>query len=143
MKIKTHELEGAALDWAVATALGLQLHKDALLGGVNMWGWWISGLSDDPNTWTSLRNFQPSSDWGLAGSIIERERILLAPVSHSGVTENGVEFDKPSGWRAAKTKAFWLRVPSFSGQMPLIAAMRCYVASKLGDEIEVPEELLS
>jgi hypothetical protein len=25
------------------------------------------------------------------------------------------------------------------GQTPLIAAMRCYVASKLGDEIEIPE----
>jgi hypothetical protein len=24
---------------------------------------------------------------------------------------------------------------------PLIAAMRCYVASKLGDEVDVPDEL--
>jgi hypothetical protein len=30
----------------------------------------------------------------------------------------------------------------FVGPTPLIAAMRCYVASKLGDEVEVPEELL-
>jgi len=27
------------------------------------------------------------------------------------------------------------------GPTPLIAAMRCYVASKLGDEVEIPEEL--
>jgi hypothetical protein len=27
------------------------------------------------------------------------------------------------------------------GPTPLIAAMRCYVASKLGDEIDIPEEL--
>jgi hypothetical protein len=27
------------------------------------------------------------------------------------------------------------------GPTPLIAAMRCYVASKMGDEIELPEEL--
>ena len=27
------------------------------------------------------------------------------------------------------------------GPTPLIAAMRCYVASKLGDEVEVPDEL--
>jgi hypothetical protein len=27
------------------------------------------------------------------------------------------------------------------GPTPLIAAMRCYVASKLGDEVEVPKEL--
>ena len=29
------------------------------------------------------------------------------------------------------------------GPTKLIAAMRCYVASKLGDEVDVPEELLS
>ncbi len=28
------------------------------------------------------------------------------------------------------------------GPTPLIAAMRCYVASKLGDEVDIPEELL-
>ena len=28
-----------------------------------------------------------------------------------------------------------------SGDTPLIAAMRCYVASKLGDTVELPEEL--
>jgi hypothetical protein len=27
------------------------------------------------------------------------------------------------------------------GPTPLIAAMRCFVASKLGDEIEIPKEL--
>jgi hypothetical protein len=27
------------------------------------------------------------------------------------------------------------------GPTPLIAAMRCYVASKMGDDIELPEEL--
>jgi hypothetical protein len=28
-----------------------------------------------------------------------------------------------------------------TGSTPLIAAMRCYVASKLGDEVEIPKEL--
>jgi hypothetical protein len=28
------------------------------------------------------------------------------------------------------------------GTTPLIAAMRCYVASKLGDEVEIPVELI-
>lgn len=32
----------------------------------------------------------------------------------------------------------------FAGKAPppLIAAMRCYVASKLGDEVDIPEELV-
>jgi len=28
------------------------------------------------------------------------------------------------------------------GTTPLIAAMRCYVASKLGDEVDIPTELI-
>lgn len=30
----------------------------------------------------------------------------------------------------------------YSGPTPLIAAMRCYVASNLGEEVEIPEEVL-
>ena len=33
------------------------------------------------------------------------------------------------------------RQKTWFGKTKLIAAMRCYVASKLGDEVEVPEEL--
>lgn len=33
-------------------------------------------------------------------------------------------------------------IPEGYGPTPLIAAMRCFVASKLGDEVEVPDELL-
>ena len=29
------------------------------------------------------------------------------------------------------------------GKTPLIAAMRCYVESKLGSEVDIPEELLT
>ena len=34
----------------------------------------------------------------------------------------------------------WEDTESF-GPTPLIAAMRCYVTSKLGDEVEIPEAL--
>jgi hypothetical protein len=37
--------------------------------------------------------------------------------------------------------AGWGCINRSSGPTPLIAAMRCYVASKLGDEIEIPENL--
>jgi hypothetical protein len=37
---------------------------------------------------------------------------------------------------------FYDLTPPFHGHTPLIAAMRCYVASKLGEEIDVPEELI-
>jgi hypothetical protein len=62
--------------------------------------------------------------WEHGGPIIEREYMYL---EYSGI------------WRAYCTR----NGNSFMsvGATPLIAAMRCYVASKLGDDIEIPEEL--
>lgn len=65
-----------------------------------------------------------STDWSQGGPIIERERILIEPHSR---TEWCATYKCPDA--------------IFDGPTPLIAAMRCYVASKLGDEVEIPEEL--
>ena len=46
-----------------------------------------------------------------------------------------------SDWQA-DTWAFKFVDPMATGPTPLIAAMRCYVRAKLGDEINIPEELL-
>ena len=64
-----------------------------------------------------------SNDWAQAGPILERERIAT-------------DYDHDV-WNAAKYGLSWY----VGGPTPLIAAMRCYAASKLGSEIEVPEEL--
>jgi len=69
-----------------------------------------------------------STDWAHGGPIIEREGLLVRP---SFTDERGK-------W----TSILWASTSFFeSGPTPLIAAMRCYVASKLGDEIELPTEL--
>lgn len=68
--------------------------------------------------------YEPSASWAQGGPIIEREMIELQPFG-------------PYGWNAIN---FSRSVAEF-GQTALIAAMRCYVASKLGDEVELPEEL--
>jgi len=65
-----------------------------------------------------------STDWAQGGPIIEREGISLE-------YRNG-------DWIASY--AGFPSLPYFSYE-PLVSAMRCYVASKLGDEIEVPEEI--
>lgn len=118
MKIKTSELTGAALDWAVAQAEeGERLAE----------GW-------HPHTWErngkrELRAvpYAPSSDWSQAGPIIEREKFDIEWV---GAEKCRATYD-------------WLDEPFHEGfgPTPLIAAMRCYCASKLGDEVDVPEEL--
>ena len=105
--MKTNELTGAALDWAVAMCEGID-HDTAAMN--IMFG--------DDNGWFLAF----STDWAQGGPIIEREEIcMLAPV-------RGL-------WRSINMGR------TQYGPTPLIAAMRCYVASKLGDEVDVPEVL--
>jgi hypothetical protein len=96
-KMKTSELEGVALNWAVDRCL-----PDELL----------------PADWPI--------GWGVMGPIIEREQIKLWP------------YDCAPNWKADlyndKGQHFG------EGPTPLVAAMRCFVASKLGDEVEIPEK---
>lgn len=121
--MKTSELTGAALDWAVAKCEGIEViaMKDEL------------AIFLDPADDGSL-NEMPinySTDWAQGGAIIERECISLAK-----------EGDFP--WAAWSKAPFRDDAEAFGyGKTPLEAAMRCYVASTLGDEVEVPEELMS
>lgn len=68
-----------------------------------------------------------STDWAHGGPIIEREGIQL----RCGL----------GGWVALPYDSAFSEEAYQEGDTPLIAAMRCYVASKLGDEVELPEEL--
>jgi hypothetical protein len=65
--------------------------------------------------------------WAQGGPIIDREHISTAYVYWGE-------------WEAWDDKT--MPPPKYRGPTPLIAAMRCYVASKLGDDINIPEELL-
>ena len=71
----------------------------------------------------TIEDYHPSTNWSQGGPIIEREGITLRCGLHGWDAELE-EFDAIS-----------------HGPTPLIAAMRCLVASKLGDEVEIPEEL--
>ena len=111
MKIKTSELTGAALDWAVAKAQNTPVSDSDLVKLVLTMGY-----------------YKTSTDWAQGGPIIEREQILIQP-------EIGKE-GCANAWNAISMQG-----TEDYGPTPLIAAMRCYVASKLGDEVEIPEEL--
>ncbi len=110
--MKTAELTGAALDWAVAS-IELTGHDDY----TNV----LMVTVGDDNDW----KYSPSADWAQGGPIIERERISV----WSRGNEWAAESFTPNEQGHEET-----------GTTPLIAAMRCYVASKLGDEVEIPEE---
>ena len=120
MKIKTSNLTGPALDYAVASIE--KMPKDAL-----------SVVNGHPvvlrTYWgevTELR-CEFSTNWAQGGPIIEREQIT-------------VEYQ---GWGGEDQWIGYIRHDEeIAGPTPLIAAMRCYVASRLGDEVDIPEELL-
>lgn len=123
MKVKTSELTGSALDWAVAVCQGYSdLRRNCHRFSEEL-------LMTPPRVEygpVALHDITFSADWNQGGPIIEREKISIM------ATSTGV-------W-GARTLVL---PPDYSkGPTPLIAAMRCFVAARLGEEIEIPEELL-
>ena len=108
--MKTSELTGAALDWAVAKIEGREFEApESFLDYYDEGG------------------MRYSTDWAFGGPIIEREVIQLTPDEYTGtwsayMTNEGEPYD-------------------YTGPTPLIAAMRCFVASRLGDDVDVPKEV--
>lgn len=78
---------------------------------------------------TGHYTYKPSTNWTQGGPIIEREVITLIHPKYDCWTAH--KYDD-----RIEDESYTL-----DGPTPLIAAMRCYVASQLGDEVDVPEEL--
>lgn len=158
--MKTSELIGPALDWAVAKCEGFKecmvfgrgSVKDSGFAVPNTHGGYkpvlLKCVHDkwykrcDGYPWGRDQViWQPSTDWSQGGPIIEREEITIAPwycdgkFSHWEANGHDLEYDEVGEYFHGSDYAQ-------TGPTPLIAAMRCYVASKLGDEVELPPELL-
>jgi len=119
MKLKTSELQRAALNWAVAKCIHLINGDDLDIGFIKEYA------------------YTPSTNWAQGGPIIEREGITVSR------TEQKSHKGQPI-WVAYLIKHLFedrYEHEYQGGPTPLIAAMRCYVASKLGDEVDVPDEL--
>lgn len=129
MKHKTSELTGALLDAAVALAEGwVYAEKNVWLppGRVGQRPRIIGG--------TGCFAWAPSSVRDHGGPIIDRERIAIW-AGHGcwhATPCTSVGYDGDSSYIDVNDD------DSYSGPTPLIAAMRAYVASKLGDEVELP-----
>lgn len=122
--IKTSELTGSALDWAVAKILGLNVY--------------VPPFAEKP--WLQIRNnlnrtvMCPSwsTDWEAGGLLLTQAKISRT-IDHSGL------------WIAYWTDGYsegagsnkWMQCDKDE----LVAGLRCFVAMKLGNEIEIPEEL--
>ena len=119
--MKTSKLTGAALDWAVTQCEGADFF--ALMDWDNDRLCYLTEWGED---------FEPSTNWAQGGVIIERERICLEDAAgmYWVATMQYQNDDHDLIYQAEE-----------QGTTPLIAAMRCYVASCLGDDVELPEEL--
>lgn len=125
VKKRVAELEGAHLDWAVAKALGLVPDDEywAFIDGIPQVSWFTSG-GEFGGTIPLTGWMNPSTKWEHGGPIIERNGIWLAAPRRSRTEWSATVGDSTDDFR---------------GPTPLVAAMRAFVASKLGDEVEVPE----
>ena len=116
MKIKTTELTGKALDWAVGVAVGYDVDvfptrlQTRLIGQLCSTHW------------------SPTTNWGQLGPLLTRFRVDLDfSVLDSGVSANSTTQISDYHWHPSD---------------PQIAACRAIVAAKLGDEVDVPEVLV-
>ena len=114
--MKTADLISPALDWAVAKCEG----PDS-----------VAACYYDEDDLPMCRDeapfmeWEPAINWAQGGPIIEREKIRINAMQRGD-------------WYA---EAWGLPIRVY-GPTPLIAAMRCYCVSKLGEEVDVPEELI-
>lgn len=140
--IKAADLIGPALDWAVTYANRDAGHRD-----------FIKKLP--------IFGTQPiySMDWSAAGPLIEREGITIIRCNDDyGVDDRGfcnnvriAVWCATTGQHGSTSSTehqdhdemYQIDCASVTyGPTPLVAAMRCYVASQLGATVEIPDELL-
>lgn len=127
VEVSTADLIGKALDHAVAIAEGMYIHTPP---GLKFEYWYKDGRCV-----TSRFAWSPSTSWGDAGPLIEKESVTV-----------GKRVDCRPGakqWDAFIDVKFCpAAIGAWFGETPLIAACRAIVSAKLGDTVQVPKELL-
>lgn len=120
MKIKTSELSGVSLDWAVAMSGSVTEEKNGLFFECGR-----------PFVGGSLKiQYQPSRSWAQGGPLIEAHGFCFDNAGKDG-------FAVVKDWYCGEPIEFYP-----PGITHLISACRAIVSAKLGDEVDVPEELL-
>ena len=116
MKIRTAELEDAALDWAVGVATkepDLQLNPNCR-----------------PSVARGLIRYQPSTDWSQGGPLLDEYAAALIPQMGGGWT---AEIDTPTGGGDYYTH-------EQHGDTALVAVCRAIVAATFGATVPAQEE---
>lgn len=114
MKIKTSSLKSTALDWAVAMIENPEWFSSPEWSMAHP-----SDLAMDDGDY-----YAPSINWNQGGRIIEHEGISI---------RHRIPCAENKEWEASAGRY------CFFGPTPLVAAMRCFVANKFGNEVEIPD----
>lgn len=130
MLIKTSELKEKALDWAVAIANNMKpiIHKIQCgsPGTPFKYKGYVAIPCSNGDCWT----YEPTLKHELSGRIMDAN--FISTVWAPGLEEHE--------WRAETPTD--MNDQSETGPTRVIAALRCFVASKLGAEVEIPDELV-
>jgi hypothetical protein len=142
MKTKISELEGVALNWAVAKSLGLNVDGvlSRLKAHIDDWksrpvspvsqveeycnSFWSGIYLSEKGSREAIPNY--STSWGVSGVLIEKYAI--------DITSPRLPLTLTWAAQIGDVREF--------GNTPLLAAMRCIVCSTLGEYIEVPPYML-
>jgi len=156
--VDTHTLSGSALDWAVAKCEGYSLTTDGISKlvekGSNMLILGHATCLGEPC------GYSPSTRWDQGGPIIIERGISFIRCDND-YAKDVQGFTTPEVipvWAATKGQHSWTESTEHQGHdpmyqiytseviygsSPLIASMRCYVASKLGNKVDIPSSLIA
>jgi hypothetical protein len=131
VEVKTQDLSGVALDWAVAQVENPEgfVMRDATAD----MGCWIVGIavdSSDPRSWLKS-SYAPSTDWSQGGPLVSKYHLDFC-----------CEHQETIGAALCDENGMYIDDRMMFGKTHLIAACRAIVASALGETVSVPKELL-
>ena len=127
IEVKTADLVGEALGWAVGKAEGLNLELVPPQYG-NPWRVFARYQGQAIE---HTKRYNPWEDWALGGGLIEKYAAMVRGFPNQMYQTLAIARVRISGalaWRSGKT--------------PLVALCRAIVSAKLGDTVQVPKELM-
>lgn len=131
MKVQTALLTSKALNWAVQACE----FKDLETNGSHIKEWAKSNHIAGTGYCLDY-----SADWACAGPIIERADIAFRKYHKPDSEQHGTYYAKVC--RESGQIVQWSKRFDSLGPTALVASMRCYVRSRLGDEVEVPDSFV-
>ena len=145
IEVKTADLAGEALGWAVGTAEGLDLFMAPPEYG-NPWRVFVRYQATATE---HTKRYNPWEDWALGGKLIEKYQVSLSPPA-SAVHRNFGYMDKRNGYYESGLWSSTIfgkerkhrRTAFHHPNNPLIVAMQAIAQFELGDIVQVPKELI-